>query len=61
MLNAPIGVEPAAGGGYLVLDGGANQVRYVSATGGIQTVAGSGAFCEPAGAAPKTETRRATT
>jgi serine/threonine-protein kinase len=56
-LNAPIGVELTAGGGFLILDGGANQVRHVSAAGLIQTVAGTGAFCEPAGPAPKTETK----
>jgi serine/threonine-protein kinase len=54
-LNSPIGVELTAGGGYLVLDGGANQVRYVSPNGSLLTIAGSGAICLPTGPAPKTQ------
>jgi hypothetical protein len=57
LLNGPIGVQLTSGGGYLILDGGANQVRYVSETGRIVDVAGSGAFCTPVGPAPKTETK----
>jgi hypothetical protein len=54
-LNSPIGVVLTAGGGYLVLDGGANLVRYVGPEGSLQTIAGSGAVCLPSGPAPKTQ------
>jgi hypothetical protein len=54
-LNSPIGMTLTSAGGYLVLDGGANLVRYVSDAGTISTVAGSGAFCEPSGRAPRTQ------
>jgi hypothetical protein len=57
LLNGPIGVQLTSGGGYLILDGGASQVRHVSRTGRIVDVAGSGAFCTPVGPAPKTETK----
>jgi serine/threonine-protein kinase len=54
-LNSPIGMTLTSGGGYLVLDGGSNLVRYVSDAGTISTVAGIGASCEPSGRVPRTQ------
>jgi len=41
-LNAPNGVAPLAGGGFIISDSGDNRIRKVSAAGTITTIAGNG-------------------
>src|SRR5918999_3788250 len=45
----PRDVAATSDGGYLVADGSAHRIRFVAANGTIDTVAGDGTQCSPAG------------